>query len=150
MRIYEFKNEEKEREDLLQYLKTVDWGAGKHLHEVISNNAVKEELGKDGRIFYAVDQDRIMGFFTIVNQDYIKLPEYDRFIAMVWVDPAFRGRGFSKDFIAHAEEQSGVDSMHILTQHKGLYEKMDYKLVDVFTDSIHDKDYLYEKNLRQA
>lgn len=34
-----------------------------------------------------------------------------------------------------------------LTQHKGLYEKMGYRLFREFTGSIHDKDYLYEKYL---
>ncbi len=150
MKIYEFKNEREERENLLEYLKTVDWGAGRSLYEIISNNSIKERLGKDAKIFYAMDQDKIMGFFTIVNQDYIKLPQYERFIAMVWVDPDFRGRGFSRDFISYAEERIGVDVIHILTQHKGLYEKMGYKLLEVFLDSIHDKDYLYEKNISKS
>lgn len=147
MKIYEFKNEEKEIVDFLKYLETIDWKAAKHLYEVIFNNKIKEKLGKDSKIFYAVSDGRIMGFFTLINQDYIKLPQYDRFIAMVWVDPAFRGRGYSRDFIAYAEDHSGLDQIHIITQHKGLYEKMGYKLIDVFTDSIHDKDYLYEKDL---
>ncbi|MDO4662786.1 MAG: GNAT family N-acetyltransferase [Tissierellia bacterium] len=147
MKIYEFKNKDKEREDLLKYLKTVEWKAGEHLYKIIFDNKIKQKLGKDGKVFYAVEDGKIMGFFTLVNQDYIKLPQYDRFIAMVWVDPDFRGRGYSKDFIAYAEDKSNLDQIHIITQHKGLYEKMGYKLIDVFTDSIHDKDYLYEKNL---
>lgn len=147
MKIYEFKNQEKERENLLGYLKTVDWGAGKMLHKLISSNSAKDKLGKDSRIFYAMNQDQIIGFFTLVNRDYIELSQYDRFIAMVWVDPDFRGRGLSRDFIAYAEEKSGVDTIHILTQHQGLYEKMGYKLIKIFTDSIHDRDYLYEKEL---
>ena len=147
MKIYEFKNEEKERENLLSYLKNVDWGAGKYLYNIISNNLIKEKLGKDSKIFYVMDQGKIISFFTIVNQDYIKIPQYDRFIAMLWIDPAYRGRGLSRKFIAYAEEQSGVDTIHILTQHHGLYEKMGYKLIETFTGSIHDKDYLYEKKL---
>ncbi|MDD7306152.1 MAG: GNAT family N-acetyltransferase [Peptoniphilaceae bacterium] len=148
MKIYEFKNEEKERENLLNYLKTVEWSAAKNLYKAISNNEIKEKFGKDGKIFYAVNDGQIMGFFTLVNQDYIKLPQYDRFIAMVWVDPLFRGRGYARDFIAYAEKESKLDQIHIISQHKGLYEKMGYKLIDSFTDSIHDVDYLYEKNLK--
>lgn len=146
MQIFELKDDD-QKTDLLNYLKQVNWGAARLLEKVIRTDCMKEKLGKDARIFYAKDQKRIIGFFTIVNQDYIPLEKYDRFIAMVWVDPAYRGRGLSKVFVQHAEQESGVDSMHILTQHKGLYEKMGYHLIREFTGSFHDLDYLYEKKL---
>ncbi|MDD7462986.1 MAG: GNAT family N-acetyltransferase [Anaerococcus sp.] len=134
-------------EEFLSYLKTVDWGAAKNLRKYLENKTVKENLGKDSQIFYAKEDGNIIGFFALVNQDYIKLPTYDRFISSVWVDPSYRGRGLSYDFVKYAEKESGLKKMNILSQHKGLYEKMGYKLIDNFTDSIHDKDYLYEKTL---
>lgn len=147
MEIFELKREE-QKPKLLEYLKEVDWGAARYLEKAIKEDRVKEELGNDGRIFYAEDNTDIIGFFTLVNQDYIPLENIDRFIAMVWVDPSYRGRGLSKRFVAYAEEASGVDEMHILTQHKGLYEKMGYQLVREFTGALHDKDYLYVKDLK--
>lgn len=134
-------------EEFLSYLKTVDWGAAKNLRKYLENKTVKENLGKDSQIFYAKEDGNIIGFFALVNQDYIKLPTYDRFISSVWVDPSYRGRGLSYDFVKYAEKESALKKMNILSQHKGLYEKMGYKLIDNFTDSIHDKDYLYEKTL---
>lgn len=134
-------------EEFLAYLKAVDWGAAKNLRKNLENKTVKENLGKDSQIFYAKEDGNIIGFFALVNQDYIKLPTYDRFISSVWVDPSYRGRGLSYDFVKYAEKESALKKMNILSQHKGLYEKMGYKLIDTFTDSIHDKDYLYEKTL---
>ncbi len=134
-------------EEFLAYLKTVDWGAAKNLRKNLENKTVKENLGKDSQIFYAKEDGNIIGFFALVNQDYIKLPTYDRFISSVWVDPSYRGRGLSYDFVKYAEKESALKKMNILSQLKGLYEKMGYKLIDTFTDSIHDKDYLYEKTL---
>lgn len=134
-------------EEFLVYLKTVDWGAAKNLRKNLENKTVKENLGKDSQIFYAKEDGNIIGFFALVNQDYIKLPTYDSFISSVRVDPSYRGRGLSYDFVKYAEKESALKKMNILSQHKGLYEKMGYKLIDTFTDSIHDKDYLYEKTL---
>lgn len=68
------------------------------------------------------------------------MEDLDRFIAMVWVDPIYRGQGLSRKFIHYAEEKSGVDEMHILTQHRGLYEKMGYQLVQEIRGAIHDVD----------
>lgn len=147
MKIFEL-SEDSQKSELLEYLKGVEWGAARVLEKVIEGDSVKDKLGKDARIFFAKDQGAIMGFFTLVNQDYIPLEQYDRFIAMVWVDPDYRGKGLSRVFIEYAEEESGVDTMHILTQHKGLYEKMGYRLIQEFTGSVHDVDYLYEKKLR--
>lgn len=146
MRVIEFKNS-RDNQELLDYVKNIKWGAAKLLYKAITTDTVHEKFGDDTRIFYVKDDDNIIGFFTIVNQDYIKLPEYDRFIAMLWVDPEYRGRGFSREFIKYAEDISSVKTMHLLTRHKGLYEKMGYKLIKEFKDEFHDMDYLYEKDL---
>lgn len=146
MKVIEFKNS-KDNKELLDYFKNIEWGAAKLLYEATSTATVHEKFGDDTRIFYVKDDETIIGFFSIVNQDYIKLPEYDRFIAMLWVDPEYRNRGLSRKFIKYAEDISLVKTMHLLTRHKGLYEKMGYKLIKEFKDKFHDKDYLYEKNL---
>ena len=146
MEIY-LLNPKEDNSKFLSYLETVDWNAGKILYKVIESNSIKEKLGDDANIFYSKEGQDFVGFFTIVNQDYISLPELEPFIAMVWVDPKYRGRGISRKFIDHAEKIIGKGPVHILTQHKGLYEKMGYKLIDQFDDSIHDMDYLYYKNL---
>lgn len=146
MKIIEFKNSLENRE-FLDYIKNIKWGAAKLLHQTITEDKVYEKFGKDTRIFYVKDDENIIGFFTIVNQDYIKLPEYDRFIAMLWVDQKYRGRGLSREFIKYAEDVSSVKTMHLLTRHKGLYEKMGYKLIKEFKEEFHDMDYLYEKDL---
>lgn len=146
MKIIEYKNNLEDKK-FLEYIKGIEWGAAKLLYKVTSTNTINEKFGDDARIFYVKDNENIVGFFTIVNQDYIKLPEYDRFIAMLWVDPEYRGRGLSREFVKYAEEISGVKTIHLLTRHKGLYEKMGYKLIKEFKDEFHDMDYLYEKEL---
>lgn len=146
MKIIEYKNSQEDKK-FLEYVKDIEWGAAKRLQHVITTDTIHEKLGKDARIFYVKDDENIIGFFTIVNQDYIKLPEYDRFIAMLWVDPEYRGRGLSREFVKYAEDISSVETIHLLTRHKGLYEKMGYKLIKEFKDKFHDMDYLYEKEL---
>lgn len=134
-------------EKLIEYIENIEWGAGKLISKLLKENSFKERKGEDSRFFYAIENDQFVGFFSLVNQDYMPLKQYDRFIASVWVDPKFRKKGYSRKFVSYAEKESGKNQIHILSQHKGLYEKMGYKLIDTFTGSIHDKEYLYEKNL---
>lgn len=145
MEIFEVISD-KQKDEFLEYLDRVDCGAAKMLSGLIKTDSLKVKNGPDSKVFYAKDAHGIFGFFALVNKDYMALP-YDRFISSVWVDPKYRGRGLAREFVAFAERVSDVEKIYILSQHKGLYEKMGYELIDVFTDSIHDMDYLYEKKL---
>lgn len=147
MKIYELKSR-KDREELINYMREQDWGAAKKLARSLQRNSVKEDFGRDTRVFFARVNNDIVGFFALVNKDYIDLDGYKHFIAMIWVDPSYRGRGYSRDFVSFGEEVSGYDDIYILTQHKGLYEKMGYCLIDSFEGRFHPKDYLYYKDLR--
>lgn len=148
MEILELTTED-QRIRLLKYMRDIDWIAARYLVRVIEANQIKEELGRDARIFYGVDSECITGFFTIVNQDYIPLEELDRFIAMLWVDPDDRGKGLVRKFVGHAERESGVDRIYICTNHRGLYERMGYELIREFSGTLHGHDYLYAKDLRE-
>ena len=147
MEIIEVRDDSQKKE-LLDYLPNVIWGESQVLTKAIKNDEIDEKLGKDAKIFYAKEDGEVMGFFTLVNQDYIPLPQYDRFIAMIYVDPKYRNRGYSREFIKFAEEASGVDTIHLFTKIKGLYEKMGYTLIEELVGYIHGIDYLYEKKLR--
>ncbi|EPH89637.1 acetyltransferase, GNAT family, partial [Enterococcus faecalis 06-MB-DW-09] len=58
---------------------------------------------------------------------------YSPYIAIVYVDPAFRGNGISKELVKIVEKQLlkvGFQNIYIVTQHVGLYEKWGYSQID--------------------
>lgn len=97
------------------------------LKKALVSDDFSKKFGKTARVFYVKDGDNFVGFFTVVEQDYLPVPEYNRYIAFVDVHPDYRGQHLSNIFIAKAEDvlsQEDTAEVHIVRQHKGLYEKM--------------------------
>lgn len=83
-------------------------------------------------IVVAETTDRIVGFCSFVGEDIVDLT-YSPYIAIVYVEPAFRGNGISKALVKIAEQQlieEGFQSVYIVTQHVGLYEEWGYAQID--------------------
>ena len=105
-----------------------DWKAAKYLAKKMANNEFQDWEG----IVIAESDSRIVGFCSFVREDIVDLT-YSPYIAIVYVDPYFRGNDISKELVSIAEEQLlkvGFQSIYIVTQHVGLYEKWGYSQID--------------------
>lgn len=93
---------------------------------------------------------QINGFGAIVEQDYLPLPKLSPWISSIWVDPDHRGEHLSGKIVAFLEDairMLGAPKAHILTQHKGLYERFGYTFIQEMPEPMHQHDYLYLKEL---
>jgi len=109
-----------------------DWKAAKYLAKKMANNEFDDWEG----IVVAEATDRIVGFCSFVSKDIVDLA-YSPYIAIVYVDPSFRGNGISIELVKIAENQLlkvGFQRIYIVTQHVGLYEKLGYSQIDEAED----------------
>lgn len=121
-----------------------DWKAAKYL----ASKMIGDEFDDWEGIVVAEDRDRIVGFCSFVNKDIVDLV-YSPYIAIVYVDPNFRGNGISKELVKIAENQLlkvGFQSIYIVTQHVGLYEKWGYSQIDEAEDKFGRIMRVLEKN----
>ena len=149
MKFYLYKYIQKE-DAFLRYLHEADWKAGNLLYRTLKDGTFHTRFGQTAELYFLLDGEQIVGFGAIVEQDFFPIPEIKRFLAFLYVDHAYRGRYLSRKIIRHLEEtvlSRGETEVHILTQHKGLYEKMNYALVREVEDGVHEHAYLYTKNL---
>ncbi len=85
----------------------------------------------------ATDGDALIGSITIKNDDFPRRSDLNPWIAGVFIAPDYRGQGYSKKLIIHAEkvakEQFGLSSIYLYTgSADGLYTKMGYEEIEVF------------------
>jgi len=109
-----------------------DWKAAKFLSKKMTNNEFQDWEG----LVIGESDNQIVGFCSFVRKDIVDLA-YTPYIAIVYVDPAFRGHGFSKELVNIAEKQllkAGFHTVYIVTQHVGLYEKLGYSQIDSAED----------------
>lgn len=143
-----FKSNDKEK--LLDFLENAKWGAGKFLANVIKENTFNEKYGKDGNLYFYIENDEPIAFGAIVEQDYIERPKLKPWIALIYVDPKARGQRLSAkmvDFLEGEAKKLGYNQVNIVSQHKGLYEKYGYELQEEIHDSKHEVDYRYSKEI---
>ncbi|WBW49875.1 GNAT family N-acetyltransferase [Peptoniphilus equinus] len=135
---------------LLAYLRGVEWNAGRFMHRQLTEDTFYATFGQRAKLFFLMDRHHIAGFGALVEQDYQKVADFTPWIAFVYVDPAYRGDGWSRRIVTFLEAQAiqeGWHEVYILTQHQGLYGKMDYHFVYSIESHLHGTDYIYHKAL---
>ncbi|EPH92642.1 acetyltransferase, GNAT family [Enterococcus faecalis 06-MB-DW-09] len=109
-----------------------DWKAAKYLASKILGGEFDDWEGG----VVAESKDQIFGFCSFSSRDIVDL-ECSPYIAIVYVDPGFRENDISKELVNIAEKQLlkvGFQSIHIVTQHVGLYDKWGYSQIDEAED----------------
>ncbi|WP_341779134.1 GNAT family N-acetyltransferase [Levilactobacillus sp. HBUAS70063] len=85
------------------------------------------------RVVYATDGGALAGFCALLATDIVPDTPYSPFVSSVYVNPTYRGQGLSLKLVQHAENTARaakIDGLYIVTRHVGLYEHLDYELVD--------------------
>lgn len=72
MKIIEYFTTEN-KEHWLKEIKKCDWEAGQYLHQLLSENSLKQKLGETALVSMLVDEDRLVSFCTFAPKDFINL-----------------------------------------------------------------------------
>jgi len=108
----------------------IDWPAGPHLAQRMQMPAIWQPFE---RVIYATVDDQLAGFCALLAEDIVPDTPYSPFVSSVYVAPNYRHQGISLRLVQQAEtaaEAADIDGLYIVTRHVGLYEHLDYTLVD--------------------
>jgi GNAT superfamily N-acetyltransferase len=114
--------------------KNCSWVAGPRLNELMDTYEFKNWE----KVFTAVVDDRVIGFSTFTKVDCIPNSPHYPFIGFVFVSEVYRGNQIAKKMIEAIIKyagDNGFKEVYIASTEKGLYEKMNFKLID------HQKDH---------
>ncbi|MGH2103359.1 GNAT family N-acetyltransferase [Aerococcus urinaeequi] len=118
------------------FLSNVDWGAAKYLAKKIQ----KDQLKEDEKIIFLIDRKaQLIGFASLLIVDIISNVNYGPFLSTVYVEPIYRGQGVAYQLVNEIEDiakAADYADLYAITQHTGLYEKMDFEFLFTDTDDM--------------
>ena len=110
-------------------IRNSSWVGGKRLADMIINN----DFSEWETVFIAIADNQIIGFCTILKEDYYPENRYSPWISNVFVDEKYRGNRISErliDFAVRYAKEHGFDKVYIPTDIIGLYEKFGFTKID--------------------
>ena len=149
MEIIEYQEYDK-KDALIDYLKACGWGAGKFLAKLIIEQTFEETLGKDGKVFFLMDDEKVVAFLTLTQKDCIDDINLFPWIGFVYTDVVYRGKRYSKRLIEHAlkvAKGEGYQKVYLATDHVGLYEKYRFEYVENRMDIWNEDSRIYTMNI---
>lgn len=108
----------------------IDWPAGPHLAKRMQTPAVWQPFE---RVIYAMAGEQLAGFCALLAEDIVPDTPYSPFVSSVYVAPDYRHQGISLRLVQQAEraaQVTDITGLYIVTRHVGLYEHLNYALVD--------------------
>ena len=134
----------------LEEMEKSDWDAGKYLHDLLLNDSLKELVWENTRVLLLTEGENLISFCTLAPLDDIQPIDLTPWIGFVYTFPAFRGQGYAEKLMRHAEELAKADgaaSVHVSTNHVGLYERYGYTFFGMMKDVSGEYSRVYVKHL---
>ena len=103
------------------------------------------------RIFVATDNDKIIWFCTFTKEDWIPNCDYSPFVWFIFVDENYRWKRVSEKMIHEVERYAQTldfKKLHIVSDHKGLYEKYWFEKVDEKVDEMWRTETIFCRNIK--
>ncbi|MBO4519936.1 MAG: GNAT family N-acetyltransferase [Alphaproteobacteria bacterium] len=128
-----------------------DWSAAKLLFSLLDRGKLKELCGQSSEVYLLTDNDKLVSFAVLAEQDEIDAPELSPWIGFVYTFPAYRGHHCAGKLIGHicavlkSEQKTRV---YISTQETGLYEKYGFVFLKTMTNREGNPTKVYTKELR--
>lgn len=125
MEIVEYFSDSRKRH-WLEELKKSNWSAAKFLVTLLTENTFDSVLGKSGKLYFMIDEDKIVSFVTLTQRDCIADDTLFPWLGFLFTFPEYRGHRYSEAIINYAVEKAreqGYDKVYLATDHVGLYEK---------------------------
>lgn len=149
MEIMEFFTGEK-KEHWVEQIANSDWGAGKYLAQLLSENRLKQVVGETALVLMLTDEDRLVSFCTFAPLDDIQPTDLSPWVGFVYTFPAYRGNRYAGKLLDYAEclvAVMGKEAVYVSTNHTGLYEKYGYAFYRVGKDINGEESRIYRKAL---
>ena len=118
------------RKHWLEEIGRCEWGAGKYLHSLLSENSLKKAVGETALVLMLAEGERLVSFCTFAPLDDIQPTELSPWIGFVYTFPEYRGHRYAGILLEYAESLAcvmGKESIYISPGHTGLYEKYGYE-----------------------
>ena len=134
----------------LEEMEKSDWDAGRYLHDLLLHDSLKELVGENTRVLLLTEGETLISFCTLAPMDDIQPTDLTPWIGFVYTFPAFRGQGYAEKLMRHAEELAKADgaaSVHVSTNHVGLYERYGYTFFGMMKDVSGEDSRVYVKHL---
>ena len=124
--------------DILDYERTVkpdwwlkqmagcDWGGGRFLYTVLTENRFHALYGEKTRLLILADGTKLVSFCTYAEKDDIPDSDLTPWMGFVYTHPDYRGRRLMGKLISRVKElarNDGYETLYIATGEIGLYEK---------------------------
>ena len=113
------------RKHWLEEIGRCEWGTGKYLYSLLSENSLKKAVGEPALVLILAEGERLVSFYTFVHLDDIQPTELLPWIGFVYTFPEYRGHHYAGILLKYAESLAcvmGKESICISTGHTGLYE----------------------------
>ncbi|HIV80723.1 MAG TPA: GNAT family N-acetyltransferase [Candidatus Avanaerovorax faecigallinarum] len=122
------------------------WAAGKHVAQLLREN----RFGDGEAFFAAVEGGRILGYCTLLKEDYFSENRYTPWISSVFVTEEARGDKISFQMVETAVSYArsrGFREVYIPSETKGLYEKCGFREIDAMANLAGDMCVIYEREI---
>ena len=149
MRVIEYFTTEN-KEHWLNEMKKCDRGAGQYLHQLLSENKLKQMVGATALVPMLVDGDRLIAFCTFAPLDDIQPTDLSPWIGFLYTYPDYRGNHYAGILLDYAESIATImerEYIYISTNHIGLYEKYGYEFYKMEKDIEGEESRVYRKAL---
>lgn len=127
-----------------------DWSAAQLLYSWLDDNKLKQMCGRSADVYLLTDDDKLISFAVLAEQDEIDAPEMFPWIGFVYTFEKYRGHhyaGVLMDYICTFLKAANTKHVYISTQEVGLYEKYGFAFLKMMTNREGEPTRVYTKNL---
>jgi len=134
-----------------KYLETIrdcDWGAGKFLYEIVTENKADKMLGSFHDVLLLIDGEELVSFCTLTEMDDVQPTDLSPWVGFLYTFPERRGHryaGILLDEAVRRAAEMGAEYVYLSTNHDGLYEKYGFEFFEVQKDVWGEDTKVYRK-----
>ena len=138
--------------ETFKYIYTIrdcDWGAGKFLFELVTEDRMTEMLGSFHDVLLLTDGGELVSFCTFAEKDDVQPTELEPWVGFLYTFPERRGHRYAGVLLDEAlrrAAQKGAKYVYISTNHVGLYEKYGFEYYGTQKDVWGEDTKIYRKS----
>ena len=110
------------------------WGKDEGYSREAVRVSMEHSLRENGlpQTFGLFSDGELIGMYQFTYSDLFVRPDIYPWLANVYVDPRFRGRGYGRMLLSAVPESAlaaGIGELYLFTEIKGLYEKLGWRFM---------------------
>ena len=127
-----------------------NWSAAKLLFSLLDQEKLKEFCGNSSEVYLLTDNEKLVSFAVLAEQDEINVPELSPWIGFVYTFSEYRGKHNAGKLINHIcniLKSDGTENVYVSTEETGLYEKYGFTFLKLMTNREGKPTRVYSKLL---